>query len=216
MKRTPSSFAGPVTSNQLSAQLTANQIDAFELLYGAYTGLNKRICSFQTISHSIWRAFDATVLTRELLNSTFLQARWIDSEILQVWNCYSVPPTAIEFSASQSLVCYQKLPVNVTLNGKTTSGFLEPRKGIISTHSPTGPCESWESIVVEFDGRIIQFDHLFVNGTFKSSPPLFSQVVALLAKRGDYVVPTMYALLTNKTRATYDLLFEMIKNVMIF
>ncbi len=57
--------------------------------------------------------------------------------------------------------------------------------------------------------------HLFVDGTFKIAPPMFSQVYVISAKRGGYVLPVVYALLPNKQRATYDTLFTTMKAVSI-
>ena len=41
-------------------------------------------------------------------------------------------------------------------------------------------------------------DRVFIEGTFTLSPPLFSQVFVILAKRAEYVFPVMYVLLPNK------------------
>jgi hypothetical protein len=46
---------------------------------------------------------------------------------------------------------------------------------------------------------------------FKISPPFFSQVFEILARRGSFVFPIFYALLPDKSGATYERLFELIK-----
>ncbi|XP_053618345.1 uncharacterized protein LOC128679882 [Plodia interpunctella] len=56
-----------------------------------------------------------------------------------------------------------------------------------------------------------------VDGTFKICPKCFCQVYTIHADIGsnkEYVnvVPVLYALLPDKTRATYEILFEMIKS----
>lgn len=51
---------------------------------------------------------------------------------------------------------------------------------------------------------------LYMDGTFKQSPPLFQQVYVILAERRGYVVPLLYALLPNKRRQTYNALFQTI------
>ncbi|XP_063994399.1 uncharacterized protein LOC135171755 [Diachasmimorpha longicaudata] len=54
---------------------------------------------------------------------------------------------------------------------------------------------------------------VFMDGTFKQSPPLFSQVYVILAARGRFVFPVLYALLPDKRESTYDHLFHMIKEL---
>ncbi|KAB0801582.1 hypothetical protein PPYR_02653 [Photinus pyralis] len=56
-------------------------------------------------------------------------------------------------------------------------------------------------------------DDYFVDGTFKIAPNLFHQVYVILAKRYGGVHPVFFALLPNKSRATYDCLFETIKTL---
>ena len=58
-----------------------------------------------------------------------------------------------------------------------------------------------------------QMDEVFMDGTFSLAPPLFEQVFAMLAKRGGYVFPVLYALLRNKQQVTYERLFGLIKQV---
>ena len=52
-----------------------------------------------------------------------------------------------------------------------------------------------------------------MDGTFSLSPPLFEQIYVILAKRGGYVFPLLYALLCNKEQLTYGKLFGLIKEV---
>lgn len=54
-------------------------------------------------------------------------------------------------------------------------------------------------------------DHWFVDGTFKSTPPLFYQVYTILAKRFGGVHPIVYALLPNKTESTYTNMLDLLK-----
>lgn len=56
-------------------------------------------------------------------------------------------------------------------------------------------------------------DQIFIDGTFSLSPPLFKQVFVILAKRGDFVFPVLYALLPNKCASTYNKLLELIKEM---
>jgi hypothetical protein len=49
---------------------------------------------------------------------------------------------------------------------------------------------------------------LYLDGTFKLAPPLFHQVYVILAERNNHVFPLLYALLPNKRRQTYQLLFQ--------
>lgn len=61
-----------------------------------------------------------------------------------------------------------------------------------------------------------QMREVFMDGTFLLTPPLFSQIFVLLARRGDghgFVFPILFCLLPNKLQATYCKLFQMIKNM---
>jgi len=51
-------------------------------------------------------------------------------------------------------------------------------------------------------------DRVFIEGTFTLAPPLFSQVFLILAKRAEYVIPVMYALLPKKRQETYTMDFS--------
>ena len=45
---------------------------------------------------------------------------------------------------------------------------------------------------------------LHVDGTFSVAPPLFSQIVVILAEREGFVLPICYALLANKEPEFYS------------
>jgi len=45
--------------------------------------------------------------------------------------------------------------------------------------------------------------HWFIDGTFKSSPQLFTQLLTVHAIKYDTVLPLVYALIPNKTRDSY-------------
>jgi hypothetical protein len=58
-----------------------------------------------------------------------------------------------------------------------------------------------------------QVENLFVDGTFKICPNLWSQVMMVLGKRNGYVFPLFYCLLPSKTRQIYERLFQAISNL---
>lgn len=53
-------------------------------------------------------------------------------------------------------------------------------------------------------------DHWYADGTFKSAPKPFQQVFTIHGIKYDNVIPTIYALLTNKQKDTY---IEVLKNI---
>ena len=54
---------------------------------------------------------------------------------------------------------------------------------------------------------------VFVDGTFKITPPLFCQVYVILGEMHGGMHPFIYALLPNKLRTTYDKLFSMLLEI---
>ncbi|KAK4886442.1 hypothetical protein RN001_002713 [Aquatica leii] len=54
--------------------------------------------------------------------------------------------------------------------------------------------------------------HWFGDGTFKTSPPLFAQLYTIHGLRNNVNIPLVFALLPNKSAATYDS-FSNIKNL---
>ncbi|MGL6146086.1 MAG: hypothetical protein ACRC0D_06330, partial [Macrococcoides caseolyticum] len=58
-----------------------------------------------------------------------------------------------------------------------------------------------------------QIKQLYVDGTFSLAPALFSQIYVVLADRGGFVLPIVYALLPNKESATYLRMFRAIKEI---
>jgi hypothetical protein len=58
-----------------------------------------------------------------------------------------------------------------------------------------------------------QMERLYVDGTFRLAPALFSQIYVIMADRGGFVLPVLYALLPNKEGRTYLRMFEAIKDL---
>uniref|UniRef100_A0A2C9LH34 MULE transposase domain-containing protein n=1 Tax=Biomphalaria glabrata TaxID=6526 RepID=A0A2C9LH34_BIOGL len=54
---------------------------------------------------------------------------------------------------------------------------------------------------------------LYVDGTFRISPSIFSQIYVIMAERGGFVLPVLYALLPNKEGETYRRMFEAVKEL---
>ena len=58
-----------------------------------------------------------------------------------------------------------------------------------------------------------QMKKIYVDGTFRSAPSLFSQVYVIMAARGEFVLPILYALLPDKQEETYKRLFKSIREL---
>lgn len=58
-----------------------------------------------------------------------------------------------------------------------------------------------------------QSQEWFADGTFSTAPQFFQQLYTLHIVQFNQVVPVLYALLPNKTRATYVKLLQEIKNL---
>ncbi|KRZ11298.1 hypothetical protein T11_16897 [Trichinella zimbabwensis] len=53
----------------------------------------------------------------------------------------------------------------------------------------------------------------YVDGTFQSAPPLFCKIYVILSEAPGGTHPVLYALLPDKSRSTYDRLFDMVKGI---
>ncbi len=58
-----------------------------------------------------------------------------------------------------------------------------------------------------------QSHHWFADGTFKVTPPLFSQVYTIHVIKYHNVIPTVIVLMPNKTEASYNRVFNALKNL---
>ena len=58
-------------------------------------------------------------------------------------------------------------------------------------------------------------DHMFVDGTFKSSPSLFTQLYSIHTESSvlNNTLSVLYALLPNKSKATYIVFFNDLRNI---
>lgn len=92
-----------------------------------------------------------------------------------------------------------------------------PQAGVSSFFCDSGPGS--DRIVIF--GREDWLDHLstlstwYIDGTFKISPKIFSQVYVIMAKKFNGVHPIVYALLPNKQGPTYRRMFNMIKEKLL-
>lgn len=58
-----------------------------------------------------------------------------------------------------------------------------------------------------------QITRMYVDGTFSLAPVLFSQIYVVLANRGGFVLPILYALLPNKEGETYRRMFNAVREL---
>jgi hypothetical protein len=56
-------------------------------------------------------------------------------------------------------------------------------------------------------------NHWYADGTFKASPHLFTQIYTIHAVECDNVVPTLFALMPNKTQVSYNRVLSALKNL---
>uniref|UniRef100_A0A5S6R0K2 FLYWCH-type domain-containing protein n=1 Tax=Trichuris muris TaxID=70415 RepID=A0A5S6R0K2_TRIMR len=59
----------------------------------------------------------------------------------------------------------------------------------------------------------MQMKALYADGTFSIVPNIFEQLYVLLADRGGFVLPVLYALLPNKQESTYSRMFGAIRDM---
>ena len=56
-------------------------------------------------------------------------------------------------------------------------------------------------------------DHWYADGTFRAAPPLFTQIYTIHAVKYNSTIPTVFALMPNKSQDTYVRLFNAIKDL---
>ena len=144
---------GNVFTTQLSSQLTAVSINAYESLEVGVKQVAKLVCdNLKRVGHSM---DDATMLARKLMNNDYIQARLVSEELLEVWRC--APVKEYKFRVTEN--CYHKLPINVTIDGEEwLTGFLDTVTMIVQIHSNEGPCSVFQDSVVKIDGKIMRVD----------------------------------------------------------
>ena len=69
-------------------------------------------------------------------------------------------------------------------------------------------------IMCVFVTTLSQSTTLFMDGTFKAAPRLFSQLYWVHAVYREHVVPVLYCLLPDKSRATYHRMFDIVRGKM--
>ena len=55
---------------------------------------------------------------------------------------------------------------------------------------------------------------IYMDGTFKSAPEMFTQLYTIHATYRDHVIPAIYTLLTDKTQTTYHRVIDIIRQKM--
>jgi hypothetical protein len=58
---------------------------------------------------------------------------------------------------------------------------------------------------------MLESDHWFSDGTFKSAPPIFNKIYTIHVLKHDRCIPTLYALLPDKKSSTYVRLLKKLK-----
>jgi len=61
--------------------------------------------------------------------------------------------------------------------------------------------------------RLSQSQHWFADGTFKSCPKLFKQLYTIHCVQHQTVLPSVFILMTNRRKATYQRIFETLKDL---
>jgi hypothetical protein len=98
---------------------------------------------------------EATLLVREKLGNEYLQAEWISLDMLDYWPCV---PVNVSFRIMNEGICYQDIPINVTVGSEIESAFIEPITLIIKSKSEQGDCDRFRHRIVLIDNEIVKID----------------------------------------------------------
>jgi hypothetical protein len=60
---------------------------------------------------------------------------------------------------------------------------------------------------------LVRCQHWYADGTFKCAPPLFNQLYTIHGVKYHNVIPSIFALMPNRTEATYERVFTALKSL---
>ena len=118
-----------VTTEQLAVQLTAAQLNTHKALL--------RI--FYTQCQNTRVIENPTEAARWYLKQENLQARWLTSDILEVWSCAPIKADSIKIRKTEK--CYKYLPIYLPIEGlNEVEVYLDTVHKIISSSAPEADC----------------------------------------------------------------------------
>uniref|UniRef100_A0A183C5R9 Rhodanese domain-containing protein n=1 Tax=Globodera pallida TaxID=36090 RepID=A0A183C5R9_GLOPA len=154
-----SADVGRVFTNQLGAQLTASQVLATEAMRKILNHLTALICAQRSrfgFGQRMFSGTEAITFARTVMNTTYVTARWISNEFLEIKHCVPIPRRNVTFLPSQK--CYRDIPVNVTVLHRGMGAFLDPRTLIVEEKSIEKSCEYNQYATIYIEGQLIKIN----------------------------------------------------------
>ena len=98
---------------------------------------------------------EATKFIREKLNNDYLEANWVDKNIIEFWEC---TPTNYTITPSVDGACFKDIPANISMKNGVIKGFIDPQNLIIKSFSDRGPCDKFRYITTKIDEKVFKID----------------------------------------------------------
>lgn len=155
---------GSIRGSQLAAELTANQVLATNATRRAFNHLASLICSKKSNMDGMGNlvgGLDPTLFARVVLNTSYVQGRWVSARVLETKNCLPFPMENITFIPS--IKCLRHISANATILERHFTGFLNPDTLILTEKSEEASCEFYRFVSMQIDGRLLQVDQLTGN-----------------------------------------------------
>jgi hypothetical protein len=153
--------AGLVTTNQLSSQLLALELNFRRSSSYAYTHAIQASCQNIKMTQRVVQislTSNPTLAARAILQKQNLHAKSATGKtgesLLEVWPCASLNATNYNFTAQDEIeVCYSTPRIVVNVGGRLIKGYLDPVTHIISDLGRRASCSTSKEIPIQIEGK---------------------------------------------------------------
>uniref|UniRef100_A0AC34FP29 CCHC-type domain-containing protein n=1 Tax=Panagrolaimus sp. ES5 TaxID=591445 RepID=A0AC34FP29_9BILA len=140
---------GIVYSTQLSAELQAIHTNTIQITKDLFSATFRQICAaLQNIAEATLSlaTSNPTLLARQLLNVTAIEAKLVAPRILEIKSCIEIEYANVHFAPQST--CYNKLPVYFSHQLQKYNAYLDPITMILETTAEPVNCNENPNIYI--------------------------------------------------------------------